>query len=370
MAIFPWLAIFDLQNLYSYVKKPLKCTEEIFDDYTIVVPVYNNPSYIKNLDWLRKYKDKVVIASISNQSKEMDDFLYKLKIEGFRLSILDSSSSTLSYPATYYSIVKRTIVLELYDSLRKFSISDVKTKYVCVLDGDSRPETDIGKAVAVMERQGLDVASVKVLPSSKSNFIERMQWIEYNIAMRTRHYLPWLTSGACCIGKTSVFKEIMQTHSLYFSGGDAEIGILARMMKKKIGFIDFKVFTIVPNTLGKWFKQRINWFGGNFRISVINFDKYLTSPIFLTYVLGIVYLLLPLKWYELFLDLWLIPLMLLLYIPITFINWPVRDRYLFLFPLYGGFQALVLTILGFFRYFQWLIKYKKFGRISRKRPDK
>ncbi len=66
------------------------------------------------------------------------------------------------------------------------------------------------------------------------------------------------------VGKTSVFKEIMETHSLYFSGGDAEMGILARMMKKKIGFIDFKVFTAVPETLGKWFKQRMDSFWWHF----------------------------------------------------------------------------------------------------------
>ncbi len=64
---------------------------------------------------------------------------------------------------------------DLFDNLRKKSVSAVKTKYVCMLDGDSRPETDIGRAVAVMERQGLDVASVNVMPCSKSNFIERMR---------------------------------------------------------------------------------------------------------------------------------------------------------------------------------------------------
>ena len=259
MVFFPWLAIFDLQNLYSNTKKPLKCTEETSEDYTIIVPVYNNPSYMKNLDWLRQYKDKVVIASLSNQNREMEDFLARLKMEGFKLSIFDSSVSPLSYRAIYYSIVKQTIAIELYDNLRKKSVSAVETKYVCMLDGDSRPETDIGRAVAVMERQGLDVASVNVLPCSKSNFIERMQWIEYNIAMRARQSRPWLTSGACCMGKTSVFKEIMETHSLYFSGGDAEMGILARMMKKKIGFIDFKVLLLFRKLLANGLNRE--WIG-------------------------------------------------------------------------------------------------------------
>jgi hypothetical protein len=377
MMIYPWMAIFDLQILYSNIKKPFKCTEEMLDDYTIIVPVFNKPSYLQNLAYLRRYRDRVIIASVSDQSMEMEYFLAGLRKEGFRVSILDlhssaavSTRSSQPDPTTYYSLMKHPLELGVYDALRRISVEYVRTKYVCFLDGDSIPEGDFGKPCAVLEKEGLDVASVKVLPSSKSNLIERMQWIEYSIAMRSRHYYPWLTSGASCIVRTSVLKEIMRNHSLYFLGGDIEIGILARLTGKKIANIDFTVFTDVPSTFTKWFRQRIDWFCGAFRLSIINFDKHLRQPIFLAYMAGLVFLVLPLKLFGILMAWWIVPLVMLLYIPITFANWQVRDRYMFLFPLYGGFQSLVLPPLGFLRYLQLLIRYKKVGRISQNRYHK
>jgi len=415
MMIYPWLSIFDLQTLYSNIKKPLKCTEKTFDDYKIIVPVFGKPSYLKNLDFLRTCRDRVIIASISDQSEEMEQLLAALRREGFQVSILDlhksvSRTAAISSPASffhvfvkfnvmvfkiwppwtvayderlhqsrlssrpgpvpYYAVMKHPLESCVYDAMRKTTVEYVKEKYVCFLDGDSIPQGDFGKPCAVLEREGLDIASVKVLPNSKANFIERMQWIEFNIAMRSRHYYPWLTSGACCIVKTSALKEIIRNHSLYFLGGDIEIGILGRLKGKKIGYIDFTVLTDVPNTFTKWFKQRIDWFCGSFRLSIINFDKHLTQPIFLIYMAGLVFLIWPLKLFGIFFDWWILPLVLLLYIPITFANWQVRDRYMFLYPLYGCFQCLILPPLGILRYLYLLFRYKMVGRISQNRYQK
>ena len=99
--------------------------------------------------------------------------------------------------------------------------------------------------------------------------------------------------------------------------------------KKKIQYINFKVSTNVPHSFTNWFKQRIGWYGGAFRLFVINFDRFLSSPIFLIYMLGLALILLPLKIFDIFQDWLILPMLLLLYIPITFVaNWKVREKYM------------------------------------------
>jgi len=342
--IYPWLSILDLQVLYSNVKKALECTEESSSDYTIIVPVFNDPSYLQNYEFLKEHKDRVVIASLLGQNAKMDAFIVKLMSEGFTVNAeLENEQQNLA--TEYYSIMKRTIETGVYDGLRQASVRSVKTKYAVFLDGDSVPDGNLGKAIAVMEREGLDLASVRVIPNSEKKLIEKMQAIEYKIAMRGRHFRPWLISGACCIGRTTALREIMNTHSLYFSGGDAEIGIIAKEMKQKIGYINFTVLTHIPSTFSSWFKQRVNWFGGTFRLFVINFDKHLKSPLLLTYVLVFAFALLPIKFLDISQDWTILPLVLLFYIPIIFASWQVRNRYMLLFPYTAPFKVLFSRFL-------------------------
>ena len=360
--IFPWLSILDLQTLYSNIKKPLECTEESSSDYTIVVPVFKDPSYLRNYEYLKQHKDKIVIASLLGQNSKMDAFIDSLMSEGFEVNAdLDKEQN---FVTEYYSLMKRTIETEVYDKLLQLSVRSVKTKYTIFLDGDSVPNGNIGRAIAVMEREGLDLASVRVIPSSEERLIEKMQAIEYKIAMRGRHFRPWLTSGACLIGRTSALRDIMNTHSLYFSGGDAEVGIIAKEMKQKIGFINFTVLTKIPGTFWSWFKQRVSWYGGTFRLFAVNFNKHLKSPLLLTYAFLFGFALLPFKVLEILQDWTILPAILLFYIPITFANWQVRNRYMLLYPLYSAFQCLVMPFLGVFKYLHTLAKYKTIGRIK------
>lgn len=347
--IYPFLSVFDLQVLYAYAKHPLACTEAVCDDYTIIIPLYTDPSYLKNVSFLQSCKKHVIIASISGQSSKMDGFLKQLQADGFK--VVTMPNGELDRTSQYYGVVKN-------------AVKQVSTKFLSIIDADSVPAGNIEQAVAVLEREDLDLASVTILPSRTTTFMQKMQDIEYGIAMRSRHFRPWMTSGACCIGKTSAIKEVMDNHSLYFFGGDAEIGIIAKELNQRIGYIDFTVHTIVPASFSKWIKQRIGWFGGTFRLFVVNMDKVATSPLLLFYIVGLVLLMVPFKFFGVYEDWLVLPLLYLLYIPITFAsNWQARSRWMFVFPLYGAFQSLCFPIAGIGSYLQQYIKYKKIGRI-------
>jgi cellulose synthase/poly-beta-1,6-N-acetylglucosamine synthase-like glycosyltransferase len=129
--------------------------------------------------------------------------------------------------------------------------------------------------------------------------MEKLQSIEYAVAMDTRKIYPWLTSWACMIARTKVIRDIMKNHSLLFSGGDIEIVKLAKMLGYKVGHLHFEFFTDVPSTFKAWFKQRMAWFGGGFRHAVINMHQYTwRHPLFYFYTTFLVFLLTPLRWYE------------------------------------------------------------------------
>ena len=351
--LIPWLSALDFQNLLSLRHKPLETNQEVFKDYTIIVPIFKDPNYLKNLEYLKKYKDRVVICTVQNESAQMNSFVEKMRNEGFVVLGIELPSSKFFKEA----LLKEVLAKE----------SMLKSKYVCFLDADSIPEDDVGKVCQVMEEQSLDLASLNVIPRCNSNFIEKMQKTEYSISMVSRQYRPWLTSGACVVGKSSVLSEIMEKHSLYFAGGDIEMGVIAKRSHKKVGFVNFKVFTEVPKSFKGWFKQRMDWFCGSFRLSVINADKQLWAPFFLFYTSIMVFLLLPLKFFSFSIDaLLLICLTLLLYIGITLVsNWKVRSKNMLIYPFYAAFQVLIFPFLGIARYIWVLKKYKMTGRMKK-----
>ena len=99
---------------------------------------------------------------------------------------------------------------------------------VCI-DADTTSVEPLQRLVGAMRARGLDVASVRLVPSNgKRSILTRLQSYEYRLAMRLRIIAPWLVSGACHAGRTSVVREIMARHSLFFQGNDVELGVLVR----------------------------------------------------------------------------------------------------------------------------------------------
>jgi cellulose synthase/poly-beta-1,6-N-acetylglucosamine synthase-like glycosyltransferase len=355
--LFPWPALLDCRNLAARLRKPIKPSSRSLGDYTIVVPAFGSPAYLSNVDFLLRNRDRVLIATTDREGPEMEEHLSKLEREGIRVARLRVEERA----DVKFSLLRQVAI---YDLLRREAARLVGTKYLVFMDGDSVPEGDLGRVCAALDEAGLNLASVKVVPSASSNLVERMQKVEYGISMLARHYMPWLTSGACIVGRTEDLRKVMAVHSLYFWGGDIEVGMLAKDMGMRVGHVDFRVYTEVPRSFRAWFRQRVNWFCGWFRTVVVNVDRHLRRPIYLAYSLDVL-LTWPLKLWLLFLYPWTLPLVVALYIPLTFlVNWQVRCRDMLLFPLYALFQVLVMPPLGALRYLQVLVRRKATGRMK------
>lgn len=363
------LTLFDMQNIATYVPKlnrTVYLTQQKEDDFTILTTTFNSNIPLKNINVLNKYKSHVIICDDGSKNPEFVNYLRDLETEGFRV-IRNGHKKYMKW-----EFLKKIIVCPSREVALTEGLEQVKTKYSLFLDDDTIASEDFSQAVNSMKEKNYDLASVKTHVLNENNFIEKLQAIEYNIAMLGREIRPYLTSGACVIGKTDSLKRIMSNHSMFYNGGDIEIGVIAKRLHMNIAHIDFEVKTEVPNTFYKWFKQRAYWCGGNFRHNIINFWNYLIiDPLHMLYFTGLIWILWYFKIFTTLTSVWyLLPLCILAYIPITyFANFKIRKElnkkiaYLPLYPVYALIQVLMIIPLGFYIYLKQAIMYKNMGII-------
>lgn len=362
-------------------------------DFTILVPIFGNTSYLKNLDFLANYSRHVILCTTTRESDEFNSELAKIAetyaFKIFRSEIPVSSNTQKPNPWNLFrftlrgtgpTVQKRIISEEARDEIIRDSFVAVRTGYCIFVDGDTVAVEDLAKLVGVMRKKDYDIASVRVLASKNETVMEKLQGIEYQLAMDARKIYPWLTSGAAMVAKTAVISEIMSHHSLFFSGGDIEIGKLAKMLHYKVGHLAFVFLTDVPSTFKAWFRQRMAWFGGGFRHAIVNIHKFTwRHPMFYFYTTFLVYLLTPLRWYEVArYPLALVWIVCLYWFLIYAFHWRERQWYFVLFPFYALLQVMVLVPCGVYTYFKMsyhsqnpgFIRFRKeIGKRQRRQSD-
>lgn len=244
-------------------------------DYTILIPIFGNISYLRNVDFLKQYAKHVVLCTTTKESPEFNKAITQVARESgfriFRSDVVIASSIQKPNPWKLFTYTlhgtgeldKQKIDVNAQerfnreiarDEIIRDSFAAINTGYCIFLDGDTVAHENLFKLVHLMRELDFDLASVRVLASKQETLMEKLQSVEYDLAMDARKIYPWLTSGACMVAKTDVIKDIMQHHSLFFSGGDIEIGKLAGILKYKIGHIRFEFYTDVPSTFKAWFK--------------------------------------------------------------------------------------------------------------------
>jgi cellulose synthase/poly-beta-1,6-N-acetylglucosamine synthase-like glycosyltransferase len=333
ISLFLLLILFDMQNALSRCRRILRIDRrESSDDFTIVVPVYGKPRYFENGWHLLPMRENVLLL-LNCDSKEMVEFADVAENSGWRIHRAQVEGNANP------------------PKLLKSALSEINTTYVIRMDADTYTEEYIGFAVAAMHKAGKDVCSVKVLPSRRKTVVEKIQGVEYDVSMLGRHMRPWLTSGACIMARREAWEKILAKHSLWFPGEDMETGLIAKHFRLKIGHIDFKVFTAVPDTLQSWFRQRRGWWCGNFRQVFVNFDHMLRYPAFITYNAILIWALMWGKAYAALTFTQHLPTIILLYTLVTLVsNWQVRSRWMIAYPYYALFQAMIMPLIGAIHY--------------------
>lgn len=346
ISVFLILPLIDAQNVFAYFRPPLPLASPIDadPDYTFIIPLFGHPRYFAARDRLEQYKEHVIL-SVNIAAPMMAEAADRWQAEGWRVS--------------------RCVIEDRLapNELIAAALPMVDTAYAIRLDGDSAPLQDPALAIATLKRRTIDCASVVVVSSQHETLAERMQTLEYAIAMRTRHYRPWLTSGACMILRTGLYREVVARHSNFFLGEDIEVGRIALWLGANCGHVALDVETDVPSTFRSIFRQRRGWWCGSFRLAIVNIDRNLQVPGFFLYSTLFVWLLLPFKLAALVVAPEVVPLLVVEYMALTLVvNWPVRSRYMILLPYYALVQALVMPLFGVAR---WISLSRESGRCGR-----
>jgi cellulose synthase/poly-beta-1,6-N-acetylglucosamine synthase-like glycosyltransferase len=325
------LVSLDMQNLASRLGRIIKLGNATTDDYTIIVPIFGDPRYFRNGEYLRRYRENALLA-VNIDSPKMERFVFDLRAAGWRVHAAH--------------LTGRVSCPELLSE----ALQDVTTEYVVRMDGDTISHEDPGRAVAAARSAGADLCSVKITVSRRQTLIEKLQAVEYDMSMLGRHNRAWMTSGACMIARTTSLRSILAVHSFWFPGEDLETGVIAKHYRLSVRHLDMRFHTEAPPTFRAWFRQRQMWWSGSFRMAFVNLDQTLRFPLTFVYTVCIVWLLWIAKWGELA-DLGhivaILPFIVLLYTGVCFFsNWPVRSRWMVIYPYYALFQVLVLPPLG------------------------
>src|SRR6187431_3682142 len=132
------LVSLDMQNLASRWGRIIPLGDETSSDYTLVVPIFGDPKYFRNGEYLARFRDRTLLA-VNVDSPKMKRFVAELRKAGWRVHA-SQLTGRVSCPE---------IVL---DALRS-----VETEYVIRIDGDTTSVEDPGRAVAAARAAGADL---------------------------------------------------------------------------------------------------------------------------------------------------------------------------------------------------------------------
>ena len=224
------LLAFDFQNVLSWWRVRIVApATEPSDDFTIIVPVFGHPRYFDGRAELAEYKANVLVA-LEVTPAIMGAFADALEAEGWRVG-------------RYVRQPTRTRPR----SCRPRSRTS-RRRSRCVSTRTRGSRATCGCAAAAVIASGADLCSTKCEVSNRTNLVTKLQALEYRMAMLGRHIRPWLTSGACFIGRTDSLRTLYGSHSLWTPGEDIETGVVAKAMKMKVRHCDLVVSTDAPDT--------------------------------------------------------------------------------------------------------------------------
>lgn len=156
------------------------------------------------------------------------------------------------------------------DSLNQV-IKIAKGELVAVVDADSYPDANaFSSTVGYFNDEKTGAVTTRVLVRTKNNLIRRMQAVEYKVIAFTRkllHFLDaiYVTPGPMALYRKSALlkvggfdpknmtEDIEATWNLIHGGYDIRMSFNSKSM------------TVAPDTLKKWFHQRIRWNIGGYQ---------------------------------------------------------------------------------------------------------
>jgi len=236
----------------SYQPKPLELYEEN-NDFSIIIPAYNAEKTIeKTLKHIENYRERAIVVDDGSKDETV-------KIaRSFGFEVIRNETNGRKIGAI------------------KLGLENISSTYTVLLDTDSYPEKPelLPNLIQALYEENLIAAGAQVLPENPNNIIEKLQYIEYKIAMEIgRRSMAKNKRNICISGAFGAYrsKELrditeIQAKNPHFEGEDLE-RTLYLLEKGKAGYFpNFIVRTIVPKNLEDLTIQRIKWQEGYLRV--------------------------------------------------------------------------------------------------------
>ena len=236
----------------SYQLKPLEAYEENYD-FSIIIPAYNAEKTIeRTLKCIEKYKERTIV--VDDGSKDETAKIAK----SFGFEVVRDETNGRKIGAI------------------KSGLEKISSTYTVLLDADSFPERPelLPNLIQALYEENLIAGGAQVLPENTRNIIEKLQYIEYKIAMEVgrrsmaRNRKNICISGAFGAYRTKELRDIteIQLKNPQFEGEDFE-RTLYLLQRGNVGYFpDFIVRTVVPKNLKDLTVQRIKWQEGYLRV--------------------------------------------------------------------------------------------------------
>lgn len=209
--LLPWLTLFDFRGIFAnFIKKKKISYRKKCDNFAILIPIFNDIKYLRNIKFLSKYKGKVALCTTNAESDKFYKDLDKIaKKHGFKIVKTDFKKETKNP----WKIYQKTLFA--HDYVLGEAVKILSARYVIFLDADTTCRTNLSYLAGKMEKRKIDLASVRVIPSKRKTPTENSQYIEYNTAMKSRRIYPWLTSGAAMIAEREYDKNYGETFFIF-----------------------------------------------------------------------------------------------------------------------------------------------------------
>lgn len=332
--------------------------------FEVLVPIYGDIKYLTNLNFLQQYGRQVILCTTSGETEDFQVSLRKIAgVYGFRIFFSDYIAPVANGRRRVGGTIRDRVI-------RDALVSVVAAEYVVCLDADTSSTRSLAGVVDELSLRGADVASVVLVPQERGPALVQLQRHEYRLAMRLRLIMPWLLSGACHVGRAAAMRKIMEAHSLFFQGNDVETGVIGERLGYRMTHIPFLVDTEVPVTWSAWWRQRLAWAGGEFRLYIVNIRFGIWHPFFWTYGAVVLFAFFLFRWAALLYPNWSLVAAAVLYFGMVYsIHWKHRNRWLLVLPFYTLVSSLVILPLGIAWYFAMAIPERNYG-IIRFRPRK
>ena len=162
---------------------------------------------------------------------------------------------------------------------KNYGAGFVKTELIGFVDADSYPrENAISSMTGFFDDEKVGAVTTRILVRNRNNFLRKMQAIEYKIIAFTRKLLEFLdsvyvTPGPLVLYRRKAFLEIGGFDSKNMTEDiEATWHLIHDGYKIRMSFVSEST-TDAPDTLKKWFKQRIRWNIGGYQ-TILKYKKF------------------------------------------------------------------------------------------------